>query len=155
MREHKVYKHESEGYAAVKVGFAWYGFFFSIIWLVFKSLFFWLTFITTLLIIFIIILDFSINTFFNPISLYSLKAWSMLLVVLAVPILVGLKGNKWLSTNLENKGYQLVEIIPSISKKEAIIQTQNVKSSKTPAFAAWGRQDSYQPGHRHIKKGDK
>lgn len=155
MREHKVYKHESEGYAAVKVGFAWYGFFFSIIWLVFKSLFFWLTFIITLLIIFTIVLDFSLNNFFKPISFYSLKDLTMLLLVLAVPIFVGFKGNKWLSKNLENKGYQLVETIPSISKKEAIIQTQNVKSSKTPAFAAWGRQDSYQPGHRHIKKEDK
>ena len=28
----------------------------------------------------------------------------------------------------------------------------NEKSNQKPAYAAWGRQDSYQPGHRHIKK---
>ena len=74
--------------------------------------------------------------------------------IFLISILVGLRGNKWLSSNLENKGFYLIETVPSISKKEAIVQTQNVKSSKTPAFAAWGRQDSYQPGHRHIKKED-
>ena len=152
MREHKVYKHETKGYAAVKVGFAWYGFLFSIIWLIFKSLFFWLASITILLIIFASVFDFSENTILKPITLYSAKEWLMVAFVLGIPILVGFKGNKWISGNLENKGYHLIQKIPTTSIKEAIIQTQNEKSNKTPSYAAWGRQDSYQPGHRHLKK---
>jgi hypothetical protein len=151
MRQHKVYKHETKGYAAVKVGFAWYGLFFSFIWLIFKSLFFWLSLIAIFLIIFSFTFNFSENTFLKPLAFYSSKEWLFPISFLSVSFLVGFKGNYWVSRNLENKGYHLIQKIPSISSKEAIIQTQNEKSDK-PLFAAWGKQDSYQPAHRHIEK---
>lgn len=152
MRQHKVYQHEEKGYYAIKVGFAWYGFFFSFFWLAFKKLFFWMSFFIILLTIIINLSSLDYIMFFKLFTLSTPKDPTLLGLLSMFSILIGLMGNKWLSINLEKNGYQLVETIPSISKKEAIIQTQNVKSSKSPAFAAWGRQDSYQPGHRHIKK---
>ena len=148
MRQHRVYKHETKGYYAVKVGFAWYGFFFNVFWLIFKSLFFWLSFFIIVLTIFF---GFSDGIVGKTLSLYSTKDWALVIVVISMPLLVGFKGNKWVSSSLENKGYQLIQTLPVTSKKEAIIQTELVNSSQN-AYAAWGRQDSYQPGHRHIKK---
>ena len=87
----------------------------------------------------------------KTLSLYSTKDWALVIVVISMPLLVGFKGNKWVSSSLENKGYQLIQTLPVTSKKEAIIQTKLVNSSQN-AYAAWGKQDSYQPGHRHIKK---
>ena len=149
MRQHRVYKHETKGYYAVKVGFAWYGFFFNVFWLIFKSLFLLLSLFIIVLIIFF---GFSDGISGKALTLYSAKDWALVLVVISMPLLIGFKGNQWVSRNLENKGYQLIQTLPITSKKEAIMQTQNEKSNKTSVYATWGMQDSYQPGHRHIKK---
>jgi hypothetical protein len=149
MRQHRVYKHETKGYYAVKVGFAWYGFFFNVFWLIIKSLFFWLSFFIIVLTIFF---GFSDGIIGKTLSLYSIKDWALVIVVISMPLLVGFKGNKWVSRNLENKGYQLIQTLPIASKKGAIMQTQNENSDQKPAYATWGKQDSYQPGHRHLKK---
>ena len=52
--------------------------------------------------------------------------------------MIGLKGNQWVSRNLEKKGYKLIQTLPIASKKEAIIQTQNEYSDQKPAYATWG-----------------
>ena len=151
MRLHKVYKHQDKGYFSVKVGFAWYGFFFNILWLLFKRLF-WRSF---LIIIFAI---YTLKSFFIDIdSMTTWKQYSVLDVVLALgvlsmPLIVGLYGNKWVSKNLEKKGYLFIQTIPSPSTQVAISQTENEKSTRKPTYAAWGRQDSYQPGHPNIEK---
>ena len=148
MRRHRVYKHETKGYYAVKVGFAWYGFLFNIFWLIFKKLFFRFSFFIISLIIFFSLIDaFDIYT----LDLYTTNSWILITVTLLLPFWIGLRGNQWLSDSLENKGYQLIQTLPVTSKKDAIIQTKLVKSDKKSAYAAWGMQDSYQPGHRHIK----
>lgn len=149
MRQHKVYKHETKGYYAVKVGFSWYGFFFNVFWLIFKSLFFWLFFSIIVLTIFV---GFSEDFVGKALPLYSTKDWSLVIVFISISLLIGFKGNKWVSRNLENKDYKLIQTVPAASKKEAIILTQNEKFNQKPTFAAWGLQDSYQPAHRHIEK---
>ena len=151
MRQHKVYKHQAKGYYAVKVGFAWYGLFFNMFWLLFKGLFL----VSFVMILFTTYTNISFFIDFESIrslEQYSVIDWVLAIGVLSIPFLVGFNGNKWVAKNLENKGYNLVQTIPTASKKEAITQTQNEKSGQPPIYAAWGRQDSYQPGHRHIKK---
>ena len=149
MRKHKVYKHETNGYTAVKVGFAWYGFFLTILWLIFKSLFFWLTFFILLLSALFIFGEGVISKSF---SFYSIKDWISLIIIMLLPLWIGFRGNQWVSNSLENKGYQLIKILPISSKKDAILQTKLSNSTEESAYAAWGLQDSYQPGHRHIEK---
>ena len=149
MREHRVYKHETKGYYAVKVGFAWYGFFINVFWLIFKRLFSWLIFFIILLTIFF---SFSGDIVSKSVAFYSVEDWALVIFVLLIPLWIGFKGNQWVSSSLENQGYKLIQTLPITSKKEAIIQTQNEKSNKTAAYATWGMQDSYQPGHRHLKK---
>ena len=149
MRKHKVYNHDEKGYYAVKVGFAWYGFFFNIFWLIFKSLFFWLAFFILLLIIFF---SFGEDITSKSFSFYSIKDWISLIIIMLLPLWIGFRGNQWVSNSLENKGYQLIKILPISSKKDAILQTKLSNSTEESAYAAWGLQDSYQPGHRHIEK---
>ena len=151
MRLHKVYQHETKGYFAVKVGFAWFGLFFNVFWLLFKGVF-WVSFLTIIFAIYTNIVWFIDGMADRPIEMYSIRDWVLTIGIIFIPFLVGFKGNKWVSRSLENKGYQLVQTIPTSSKKEAITQTKNEKSGHKPAYAAWGRQDSYQPGHRHIEK---
>jgi hypothetical protein len=149
VRKHKVYNHETKGYTAVKLGFAWYGFLFNVFWLIFKSLFFRLLFFIFLL---TVCFSFSGDMISKSITFYSFKDWVIAVMVLLMPFWIGFRGNQWISNSLENQGYQLINTLPITSKKEAIIQTKLLNSNKNSAYAAWGLQDSYQPGHRHIKK---
>ena len=151
MRLHKVYQHESKGYFAVKVGFAWFGLFFNVFWLLFKGVF-WLSLLAFLFAIYTNIVWFIDGMANRSIELYSIRDWILVIGVIFIPLLVGFQGNKWVANNLEKKGYLLIQTIPSASKEEAINQTQNEKSTQKPIYAAWGKQDSYQPGHPHIKK---
>jgi hypothetical protein len=151
MRLHKVYQHETKGYFAVKVGFAWFGLFFNVFWLLFKGVF-WISFLTFIFAIYMNIVWFVDGMADRPIELYSTRDWALIIGAIFIPFLVGFQGNKWVAKNLEKRGYLLNQIIPSPSKKDAIAQTKNLKSTQQPVYAAWGRQDSYQPGHRHIKK---
>jgi hypothetical protein len=98
----------------VKVGFSWPGFFFSGIWLFVKRLWgyaFAFLALTLLISFFDVFFEQNENT-----------AARLLIIWLAIGlyIFVGARGNQWCATNLERRGFDLIEIVQADTPSAAI-----------------------------------
>jgi hypothetical protein len=111
MKTFKVFKHPTLGYQAVKIGFSWPGFLFSVIWLLMKKL--WRH---ALVVISGIILLTLIEVFFNN-AQTSVMA---LLIELGLYVLVGVNCNEWRMTYLQSHGFELVDTLQAKTPDAAI-----------------------------------
>lgn len=111
MKTFKVFKHPTLGYRAVKVGFSWPGFLFSVIWLLTKKL--WGH---ALVLVSSIILLASIEMFFDNAQ----TSVMVLLLELGVYIFVGVNCNAWCVTNLQEHGFELIDTLQAETSKTAI-----------------------------------
>lgn len=111
MKTFKVFKHPTLGYRAVKVGFSWPGFLFSVIWLLIKQL--WGHALAVMSGIVLLTL---IEMFFNNTQ----TSVMVLLIEVGVYILVGVNCNEWLVTNLQALGFELIDTLQAETPHAAI-----------------------------------
>ena len=111
MKTFKVFKHPTLGYRAVKVGFSWPGFLFSVIWLLIKKL--WGH---ALIVISSIILLTLIEMFFDNTQ----TSVMVLLLEFGVYIFVGVNCNEWHVTNLQERGFELIDTLQAETSNAAI-----------------------------------
>jgi len=111
MKTFKVLRHTVFGYQAVKVGFSWPGFLFSVIWLLMKKL--WWN--AAIVISSVVILTFIELSFDNAHT-----SFMVFLVEIGVYVLVGVNGNEWYSARLQADGYELKDTLEAKTPHEAI-----------------------------------
>ena len=111
MKTFKVFKHPDLGYRAVKVGFSWPGFLFAVIWLLIKKL--WGH---TLIVVSSIILLTLIELFFDNTQ----TSVMVILLEFGVYFFVGVNGNEWQATNLQEHGFELINALEADTPDAAI-----------------------------------
>ena len=111
MKTFKVFKHPTLGYRAVKVGFSWPGFLFSVIWLLIKKFGG-----HALIVISSIILLTLIEMFFDNTQ----TSVMVLLLEFGVYIFVGVNCNEWRVTNLQERGFKLIDTLQADTCNAAI-----------------------------------
>jgi len=111
MKIFDVYKHVTQGYRAVKQGFAWPAFFFTFIWAFVNKM--WGDGFALLLVIITLNL---VQTIFVSLSVTLV----MLLAQLAFCIVVGVKGNSWRRGNLVHRGFEKMNTIEAETPDAAI-----------------------------------
>jgi len=131
MSSYKVFKHQENGFKAVKSGFAWLAPF-NPIWPLFRGL--WSVFISYIIIILVLAgIDFEIYGFEGYIDIPNASNLQLIFFIFQIIILVtpGLKGNEWTSNNLQKKGYVFDCSIEAKNKNKAIALalTQDSESS--------------------------
>ena len=125
MSSYKVFKHQENGFKAVKSGFAWLAPF-NPIWPLFRGL--WLMFISYIIILLILAgVDVEIYGFEDYIDIPNANNLQLIFFIIQIIILVipGFKGNEWTSDNLQKKGYVFDCSIEAKNKNEAIALAQN------------------------------
>ena len=125
MSSYKVFKHQENGFKAVKSGFAWLAPF-NPIWPLFRGL--WLIFISYIIIILVLAgIDVEIYGFEDYIDIPNANNLQLIFFIIQIIILVtpGFKGNEWTSNNLQKKGYVFDCSIVAKNKNEAIALAQN------------------------------
>ena len=128
MSSYKVFKHPTEGFEAVKSGFAWLAPF-NPIWPLFRGL--WMLFI--IYIFFILVLAsidaqiYGLDDFIDITQANNLQ-WIFLIIQIVIFASPGFKGNEWTVNNLQKKGYIFDCSIEAKNKNEALTL---VTSSKT------------------------
>lgn len=120
MKVFTVYKHESKGYQAVKVGFSWPAFIFGGWWMLIKGF------------IFVLILYISIyvlmGIYYNDLDMnapYNSNDFFVLVVGLILWFFPGFEGNSWLDKKFKNNGYSELKAVPASSKEAAIAIAKN------------------------------
>lgn len=114
MRTFDVYQHPNLGYQAVKQGFAWPAFFFTVIWALIKRL--WK----------IALILFGVMFFLTFIETIFEQGGSeegvlvMLFLQIVFFVFVGAKGNDWRRKNLENRGFKHVRVVQAKNVDAAI-----------------------------------
>lgn len=114
MKTFEVFKHSTLGFQAVKVGFSWPGFFFSGIWLFVKKLW-WHGFAFIGAAILLTILE---NKFEGGAG-----EFLGLLGTAGLSFFIGIKGNEWRETNLQQRGFEIVKTIQTDTADAAIGKT--------------------------------
>lgn len=114
MKTFKVFRHSTLGFQAVKVGFSWPGCLFSIIWAFVKKL--WGHGFGLLGII--VLLALIEKAFENEKS--DAGTLLMILIQLGVYIFVGFKGNEWRASNLQKRGFEVVDTVQAENPDAAI-----------------------------------
>ncbi|EFI34110.1 Protein of unknown function DUF2506 [Desulfonatronospira thiodismutans ASO3-1] len=113
MRTFKIFKHPTQGYEAVKVGFSWPAFFFDMIWMLVKKL--WIVAgIWFCLYIAFAIID-SVTQ--GPFGLFVL-----IVIWLSMWLIPGFKGNEWRESNLSGRGYEHIDTVQAGNPDSAIAQ---------------------------------
>ena len=128
MSSYKVFKHQENGFKAVKSGFAWLAPF-NPIWPLFRGL--WLIFISYIIIILVLAgIDFEIYGFEDYIDIPNANNLQLIFFIIQITILVtpGFKGNEWTANNLQKKGYVFDCSIVAKNKNEAIALAQNQRT---------------------------
>ena len=108
MKEFNIYQHPTGKQEAVKQGWSWPGFFFGPIWALVKKL--WG--LGAGLLVAVIVL----SIFPSDSDLGALAS----LVILAIYIVCGAKGNKWRESNLASRGYDHVDTVSASNPEGAI-----------------------------------
>ena len=121
MKTFDVYKHPIHGLQAVKRGFGWPAFLFTVIWAFVKKM--W-ELGAALLAAFIILAI--IETFYEPKG-YSVGALIILLAQLSIYIIVGIKGNEWRGNHLLKRGFEHIQTVQAESPDAAIGATAKPK----------------------------
>jgi hypothetical protein len=116
MKTFKVLKHPHLGYRAVKVGFSWPGFLFAVIWILMKRL--WGH---ALVVVSSIVLLSTIEMIFDNAQTYVM----VILLELGVYVFVGINGNQWHVTNLQEHGFALIDTLQAETPKAAIGKIAN------------------------------
>jgi len=132
MAEYDVYLHPIKGFAAVKRGFSWPGFFFGILWALFKKL--WKVAGLLLLAIFVSEIFFKLLIkFAHDIKIFILSNIVKLFGLFGkyfAPVIIwfitGFKGNKWAKSDLINRGYYLLRTVESTSPDASIATVAKV-----------------------------
>ena len=119
MKVFTVYKHEANGYEAVKVGFSWPALFFNFWWMLSKGFLFLFIFYIAVYILSIVNYDVDMNTPFNSNDFF------YLIVALILFFYPGFYGNSWLHKKYKDKSYIEVKSIPASSKDTAIAIAKN------------------------------
>lgn len=120
LRTFRVYRHPGLGYRAVKAGFSWPGFLFSVIWLLVKKL--WGH---ALIVISGVILLASIELYFdNPET-----SFMVLLLEVGIYIFVGANGNEWCAADLREHGFELVDTLQAKTPGAAISKIAKTQDS--------------------------
>ena len=116
MKRFRVFQHTMHGYQAVKVGFSWPGFLFSVIWLLIKRL--WMQ---AFILIAAILLLSSIELYFENIE----TSLMVLLLEFSIYVFVGVYGNEWRVVSLQDRGYKLIDTLEADTPDEAISKISN------------------------------
>lgn len=123
MKEFHIYEHKFFGrIEAVKNGFSWPGFLFTIWWLAYKRM--WAEFALYLAVI--ILMPFVINAVGMPIE--SVAVFNTIFGV-SLSIALGLYGNKRYAKHLTKKGYVKIGSIMANSKDDAVYNFINYKKN--------------------------
>jgi hypothetical protein len=118
LKTFKVYKHPTQGFEAVKVGFSWPAFWFGIIWMFVKNLWglagLWVAGYTVLFLVEIV-------------ATQSQKSGEQALVFLLVSagyfalwLVPAFRGNNWREENLSKRGYELISTVQTETPDAAI-----------------------------------
>ncbi len=116
MKTFNVFKHYALGYQAVKIGFSWPGFLFSVIWLVIKKL--W---VHAFIVVCSIILLTSIEIYYNNAE----TSIMVIILELGIYIIVGVNGNNWHMNNLREHGFELLATVQADNPSSAIQKVVN------------------------------
>lgn len=111
MKTFRVFHHPAHGYQAVKIGFSWPGFLFSVIWLLIKKL--WRQ---ALLVMAAVLLLASIEMYFQNIQ----TSVMVLLLEFSIYVFVGVYGNEWRMANLEARGFKVIDTLEAETPDGAI-----------------------------------
>ena len=120
MKVYTVYKHESKGYQAVKVGFSWPAFIFGGWWMLIKGFIF--------VLIFYILIYVLMGIYYNDLDVnapYNTNDFFILVVGLILWFYPGFEGNSWLDKKFKNNGYSELKAVPASSKEAAIAIAKN------------------------------
>ena len=114
MKTFDVYKHPTQGYQAVKQGFGWPAFFFTVIWAFVKKM--WGLGFAFLGVIFLLTI---VETVFEQEGSQG-GVLIMLLAQLVFYIMVGVKGNDWRRGNLVKRGFEKLNTVEAETPDAAI-----------------------------------
>jgi len=125
MKTFDVYKHPTQGYQAVKQGFGWPAFFFSVIWAFIKKM--WgLGFVFFGVISFLSFLEVVVNQEGSDGGVLLI-----LLAQLGAYLIFGFNANEWRRGNLEKRGYRKLDSIKTKTPESAIaLMTENYAGSR-------------------------
>jgi hypothetical protein len=124
MKQFRVYKHPTLGFAAVKVGFSWPAFFFNGLWMLVKQPWTWagMWFVAygTLVLITAVA-----NASHAEAALLRLLAFLLVIAYFTLLLVPGLKGNKWCGAALIKRGYNSLATVEAKTPAFAIIEITN------------------------------
>ena len=129
MKVFTVYKHESKGYEAVKVGFSWPAFIFGGWWMLVKGFIFVLIFYIAVYVLMAI--------YYNDLDMnapYNANDFFVFVISLILWFYPGFYGNSWLNKKYRNKGYTELKAIPASSKEAAIALAKNEEVENSPSI---------------------
>ena len=114
-----IYEHPTQGLQAVKIGFSWPAFFFSVIWMIVHRL--WrIAAIWTGLYIVTHFVEGFVETIEDSTLMFLLLAAVVLIAWLALWLVPGYKGNSWREKKLLRRGYHLAQTLRAESGPDAI-----------------------------------
>jgi hypothetical protein len=120
MRTFRVYKHATEGFEAVKVGFSWPALFFGALWMLVSGLWLfaaaWLAMVVSLRIIEALVLR------QQPSLAQAIAALVIAACFFALWLVPAFKGNRWRDRRLSKQGYQCVATIQARNPAAATAQ---------------------------------
>ena len=111
MKTFRVFYHPAHGYQAVKIGFSWPGFLFSVIWLFIKKL--WGQ---AFLVMAAVLLLASIDMYFENTQ----TSVMVFFLEFSVYVFVGVYGNEWRMTNLQARGFKVADTLEAETPDGAI-----------------------------------
>ena len=115
MKVFNVYKHDVNGYDAVKDGFSWPGFWFTGIWSLYKKLWWLFGVIIAVLVGLAFVEQWLMSAYY-----YSEAKTLDIIVKIGLAFIVGFKGNEFVVNDLIRRGYKLTDTVEAKSRTEAI-----------------------------------
>jgi hypothetical protein len=120
-----VYKHPVHGVEAVKVGFSWPAFFFSVFWMLSKQLWKYAA-IFFVLNVLLNASESSAERTFDPDALPGFYIFSFAASI-ALWLIPAFEGNKWRETDLRRRGYVLTDTLQGSSPDAVAAQSIKVQ----------------------------
>jgi len=119
MKTFVIYRHPTQGYEAVKVGFSWPAFFFGLIWMLVKKLWSYAG-IWFLVYIALSVIETLADQASSAPGLQAIGYFGLAGGYFALWLIPAFRGNTWRVSNLQNNGYVLLKEIPAPTPKAAI-----------------------------------
>ena len=111
MKQYKVYANPQGNHEAVKQGWSWPAFFFSLIWAMIKKM--WGLGVGVLIALLVLGFIIGISGVSGTESLINA-------VVIMIKIMFGINGNKWREDNLSTRGYEYKKTVAAANPEGAI-----------------------------------